>query len=184
MGLIAGYIVRLALGVAFLAPWFMFTRHTWSEWFGLEGKSTARFIGFDAWGFFPWVLLGGGAVVGGTLIAWVGCDILTRIDPRLAVTLGLDIRFYLAGGFGLSHLVIPLSVYCWKCHQFRRLMETGSPRCEKCDYALRGLGIKHGRIRCPECGHKNAARDVVRQFRHDKRILKHARKKLWEMHKS
>jgi len=62
-------------------------------------------------------------------------------------------------------------------------MESISPRCEKCDYALRGLTIVRGRIRCPECGHVNNARAIVRRFRHDKPLLQTSRKEPWEFHK-
>jgi hypothetical protein len=179
--LIVGYIVRLAFGFALLVPWFACNYSLWNAWFGLSKKPVGALAGAGA--TFVWFFLAMVAAAGAALIAWVCGDILTRIDPGIAHALELGIWVYIATGYGVSFFAIPIPIYYWKRREFRRLMENLSPRCEKCDYALRGLRIVRGRIRCPECGQANAVRAVVDRFRHDKRVLQADRKELWEIHK-
>lgn len=39
------------------------------------------------------------------------------------------------------------------------------PRCRRCGYVLRGITVRRGMVRCPECGYENSEHEVMGRYR-------------------
>lgn len=153
-----------AIGLALL-PWYVLAHiRLQNQFFGLS-KITSRFetgkLGLAI--LFATMLAG---MTGCYLLFRALTDALVRIVPKLTVPPNFGFAAIIVWLFG-----VPVVVYAVKRHQFRCALQHMSPRCERCGYALRGLSVVHGRIRCPECGAEEDAREIVNRFRHEKRVL-------------
>ena len=153
-----------AVGLALL-PWYVLACiRLQNQFFGFS-KITSRFetgkLGLAI--LFASMLAG---MTGSYLLFCALTDALVRIVPKLTVSPDFGLATVTVWSFG-----VPLVVYAVKRHQFRCALQHKSPRCEQCGYVLRGLSVVQGRIRCPECGAEENARDLVNRFRHEKRVL-------------
>lgn len=167
MTVIAWEVLLIAIGLTLIVPHWALWNACFDELFGFR-------VGFSRYsygvlGFALMFLCLGAASVGGAIIMWRAAPLADRVCPALLV--GSDNRMGASLVFGfLVGILIPNVLYYPKRHQFLRLMEIASPRCEQCGYALRGLRVVMGRVRCPECGRIAEARSIVEQYRHAKRV--------------
>lgn len=174
MATVLGIGVRIILGPLLLALNLAWWCRVWNAWFGFERDWPEFMFGWLGLSTMFLAMLSGGA--GAALLTWAACDILVAIEPNLP----LDYRLPFGAG-GASLFVLPFLPYYRKRRRFRSVMSAMSARCGKCDYPLRGLRIVYGRIRCPECGHVNSARTVMKRFQHDKRVLEASQKEPWSL---
>jgi len=167
MTAIAREVLLIALGLALIVPHWALWNACFSELFGFR-------VGFSRYsygvlGAALMFLCLGAAAVGGAIIMWRAAPLADVACPVLL--LGSDNRMGASLVFGfLVGILIPNVLYYPKRRQFLRWMEIASPHCEQCGYALRGLRVVMGRVRCPECGHTADARSIVEQYRHAKGV--------------
>lgn len=154
-----------------LAWWWTY----WNAWFGFRRRWPAWVIG--RLGILVMFLAGMSGFAGAMLLAWTCYDLLHGVGLRLPIN---QISFS-CGASMASFPASSLGMYYWMRHRFRRVMRIMAPRCVRCGYALRGLPVSYGRIRCPECAHINSARAVVKRFRHEKRLFKASRDEPWDV---
>lgn len=169
------YIARTILGLLLAALTVTYWRWVWSVFFGLDSRWPSLWVGWRGLLVMFGVVLCGMLGVG--MLAWVCANLLVAV--RIKITCA-PIELALAAGWA-GTLVFPTALYYWTRRQFRSVMATMSPRCEQCDYSLRGLPIRRGHIRCPECGHRNHARTVLKRFQHDRRVLAASKKEPWDL---
>jgi hypothetical protein len=161
------FLVLAAAGVVLIAFNAWVYLRCWRHWFALRNAASSTFGGLP-----EGLLLVAGHVCGATgtaAIFWACSGLLHWNDihglPRLPV------EHILVASGTLPILLFPLAF--WYCRrQLSRLMESKSPRCTQCGYALRGLPVDAGQVCCPECGKVQDARTAVARFHYRKLVLR------------
>ncbi len=75
--------------------------------------------------------------------------------------------------FAIEMAYVTIAAFAIRRHKWRRLqqrLDVAKLRCTRCRYPIRGLSVRHGRVRCPECGDEQRIRDIVRQYGYEKWI--------------
>jgi hypothetical protein len=161
-------VCLIVIGAAATLPWVAYSVHVQNDFYGWARRSYFSWATGWSWGFvLGFVLLTAGVMLAGGgfgLIFWSIVD----LGKRLGITLPID--NWDLGGAGFVCVFVSYGLIGrWKQRRFLRLMELESPRCRKCEYALRGLRPRRGQIRCPECGHVESVKSVVKRFERHKR---------------
>ena len=156
-------IIAIEIGVSLAAAWFFFLHALWTH---TTKPTRSRLIRLDEKTLtIVMLILPSVAVLGLTLaisriqrvIGWTG------VQPPLSFEGSLITAVVSVFGSTFAFLWL-------KRHRFLRQPLRGRPRCDRCDYCLRGISRSHGSVRCPECCHEESARNIVRRVRHEKNM--------------
>ena len=163
-------IIAIQIGGLLVAAWFLFMHLLWIH---ATDPTRSRLMRLDD-KVLAWVMLALPSVASlGLALALSGLQRIigwTGMEPPLSFPGCLAIAWISV--FGSS------AIFLWlKRLRFLRRPLRGQPRCDRCDYCLRGLSRSHGSVRCPECDHEESDRSIVRRARHEKntaRVLRAA----------
>jgi predicted RNA-binding Zn-ribbon protein involved in translation (DUF1610 family) len=161
-------LLLAALGFLLIASYAWCWQRYWRDYFALRKEGYGRLHGR------LWLLL----VLGAHLASVVGTAAILLAGVALLNWCGVcHFREIPIRHIGVASCVLPLLVvmpatYWYSRRRLSRLMEARSPRCVECGYALRGLPVQAGQIRCPECGKLQDARVVVDRFHYRKLVLR------------
>ena len=162
-------LVLLLVGCLLAIPYWAFWTSLFNEWFGVA-RGFSRF-GYGLGGLAIMFLCMLAADFGGATVAWTLAALAGRLSPSLSLERKDQIAVSFVFGCAIV-ILVPLAVYHHKRRRFRRLMDVMTPHCVKCGYPMRGLRVVMGRIRCPECGQTQSAREIVRQFQHARQVYR------------
>jgi len=156
----------VAVGAFLVVACWWYWHRLFGFWFGIGPP-----LGRGAHGLLGFVILFLATVsgmAGVTMLVWACFAIAFLADPaRPAKECGvIAMMIGVAGGIGLS-----IAEFFWQRHRVRLLIELACPRCGECDYPLRGLKVRGGTVRCPECGALQDVRDACERLRHRRRTL-------------
>ncbi len=164
MSVYAADILFIAIGLALAAPWCIWLRHVQRVLHGEAAPSRFLAVG-KAGTVLETVYLG---------LAGLGLIFCSLHIMSLLVKLGIfqsgrtqDFASVFAG-LAVSGGLIFVQ---WKFYERRFLARINLQlrTCYNCGYALKGLRLCNGAIRCPECGKSESAREIVARYRLEKK---------------